>query len=215
MHAVPNRTLAALAAATCFLALAQPARAVPDAQFQPAFQVFSQANSGDSSAIDKAAEAFAGLLRSEPTNPVLLAYSGAATAMRAGTTLLPWKKMGYAEDGLAQLDKALALLSPAHDAPVQNQTPGVLETRFVAANTFLGVPGFMNRGERGHKLLADVLRSPLFDSAPLGFRGAVWLKAADVAVRDGKTDEARRLLGLVLQNHAPQASQAETRLKGL
>lgn len=197
------------------LATAPSAHALPDAQFQPAFQAFTQANGGDSAAIDKAADAFAALLRAEPGNPVLMAYSGAATAMRASTTLLPWRKMGYAEDGLAQIDKALAMLSPAHDAAVQNHTPGVLETRFVAASVFLGVPGFMNRGERGHKLLADVQASPLFAGTPLGFRGAVWLKAAEVAGRDGKKDEARRLLNLVVQNQAPQAAQAQTRLQGL
>jgi hypothetical protein len=101
------------------------------------------------------------LLRAEPGNPVLMAYSGASTAMKSGTTMLPWKKMGFAEDGLALIDKALALLTPAHDAPLHRGTPAVLEVKLHAANTFLAVPGFMNRGERGAKLLGEVLASPL------------------------------------------------------
>jgi hypothetical protein len=74
---------------------------------------------------------------------------------------------------LAQLDKALALLSPDHNATVQNGTPGVLEVKFVAANTFLAVPGFMNRRERGAKLLGDVLASPLLPQAPAAFKAHV------------------------------------------
>ncbi|MGP1628497.1 MAG: hypothetical protein ACTS8S_01580 [Giesbergeria sp.] len=162
-------------------ALATSAIALPEPQFQNALTDFSQASAGDKAAIERAAEAFSGLLKSEPTNPVLLAYSGAATAMKAGTAWLPWTKMGFAEDGLAQLDKALALLTPAHNAPMQNGTPSVLVVKFVAANTFLAVPGFMHRQERGTKLLGEVLASPMLANAPLGFRGAVWLKASKEA----------------------------------
>lgn len=163
-----SAVLAASAAAFPLSALA-----VPEAQFQPAFAIFLQASGGDASAIDKAADAFAALLKTEPTNPVLMAYSGAATSMKANTTWLPWKKMAHAEDGLAQLDKALALLTPAHSAVVQNGTPGNLEAKLVAANTFLAVPGFMNRHERGVKLVKDLLASPALASTPKAFQDAV------------------------------------------
>jgi putative ABC transport system permease protein len=128
---------------------------------------------GNTSAIDKAADAFAALLATEPTNPVLLAYTGAATSMKANTTMLPWKKMAYAEDGLAQLDKALAMLTTAHNAALQNGTPGNLEVKLVAANTFLAVPGFMNRNERGVKLVKDLLASPALASTPKDFQASV------------------------------------------
>jgi hypothetical protein len=162
---------AVLAASAAMLPL--PAMAVQEAAFQPAFTVFMQASGGDASAIDKAADAFAALLKTEPANPVLLAYSGAATSMKASTTWLPWKKMAYAEDGLAQLDKALAMLTPAHAAVVQNGTPGNLEVKLVAANTFLAVPAFMNRHERGVKLVKDLLASPALASTPKTFQDAV------------------------------------------
>jgi len=203
------------AASAVLAGLASAASAIPEPQFQSAFQEFVQASAGDSSAIGRAADAFSDLARSEPANPVLLAYAGAATAMKAGAAWLPWKKMGLAEDGLAQLDKALALLTPAHNAPMQNGTPGVLEVKFVAANTFLAVPGFMHRQERGTKLLGEVLGSPLLANAPLGFRGTVWLKAAQEATRTKNITEARRYLDLIVQHQAPQATQAQALLKGL
>jgi hypothetical protein len=98
--------------------------------------------------------------------------------MRATTTMLPWKKMSYAEDGMAMLDKALALLTPAHNTAMQRGVPGALDVRFVAANTFLAVPGFMNRGARGAKLLDEVLSSPLFPQSPPEFQTAVRARAA-------------------------------------
>lgn len=217
-HSTPktiSRRIAALTLAVSLIGLGSVTAAVPDAQFQSALKQFLLASAGDHAAIEQAAEAFSGLLKSEPANPVLLAYAGAATAMKATTTWLPWKKMGYAEDGLSQLDKALSMLNPAHDAPVQNSTPGVLEVKFVAANTFLAVPGFMHRGDRGNKLLGEVLASPLLATAPLGFRGTVWLKAANEATKAQNPSEAKRYLDLIVHSQAPQAAQAQALLKGL
>jgi hypothetical protein len=202
-------------AALASLVAAGPACAAADAPFQSAFQSFSQASAGDKSAIDPAADAFETLLKAEPTNPVLMAYAGASTALKAQSTALPWKKMGFAEDGLAQLDKALAMLTPAHDAPIQRGTPGALEVRFVAATTFLAVPPFMNRAERGAKLLGEVLASPLFERAPLPFKGAVWMRAATQATKDQRKDDARRYFNEVIEHAAPQADAARAKLKEL
>jgi len=204
--------LLAIAAA---LLLATTAHAVPEAQFQEAVALFAQAASGDNATIDKAADAFTALLRAEPGNPVLMAYAGASTSRRATTTLLPWKKISYAEDGMAMIDKALALLTPANDAAVQGGTPVALQVRFVAANTFLAVPGFMNRGARGAKLLTEVLDSPLFAQASLGFQGAVLLRAAKLAQADKRLDDARKYLGEVIKRNAPQADAARAQLAAL
>ena len=217
----PSRTLSirhiavAGVMALAMLAAAGNACAAADAQFQSAFQSFAQASAGDKSAIDPAADAFDALLKAEPGNPVLMAYAGASTALKASNTALPWKKMGFAEDGLAQLDKSLAMLTPAHDAPIQRGTPGALEVRFVAATTFLAVPPFMNRSERGAKLLAEVLASPLFERAPLPFKGAVWMRAAALAAKEQRKDDARRYFNEVIERAAPQAEAARAKLKEL
>jgi hypothetical protein len=182
---------------------------------QGAFRSFARASAGDDSAIEPAAEAFEALRKAEPANPVLTAYAGASIAMQAKTTLAPLKKMSLAEDGLALVDKALAMLTPAHDAPIERATPGSLEVRFVAANTFLAVPPFMNRAARGRKLLSEVLASPLFDKAPLPFQGSVWLRAAELAAKEQRADDARRYLNEIVLRNAPQAGQArDLLLKG-
>lgn len=196
-----------------FLSFALVAQALPDAAFNPAFDSFKRAGAGDKSAIEPSAEAFHKLRMTEPGNPVLLAYEGAATAMRAGTTMLPWRKMSYAEDGLAMIDKSLAMLTPAHDAPLQRGVSGSLEVRYVAANTFLAVPGFMNRADRGEKLMSEILASPLFATAPPGFQGTVWMRAAKLAQDQKKPDDAKRYLNLVVSSNAPQSAEA-TRMLG-
>ena len=204
-----------LAASAVVLLLSGSAWAVPAAQFDSAFETFTQARAGNSNAIDKSAESFAALLKAEPVNPLLMAYAGASTAMRANTTWLPWKKMTYAEDGLALLDKALALLNASHHVPPIKGVPAALEVRLIAANTFLAVPGFMNRGARGAKLLTELVASPLLASTPLGFRGEVWLTAAEQASKQGRLEEARGFLNEVLKASAPQASVARSKLAGL
>jgi tetratricopeptide (TPR) repeat protein len=204
-----------LMAAAATLLLATAAHAMDQGQFQDARALFIQAQAGDTAATEKAADAFGALLRTEPDNPVLMAYAGASTAMRASTTMLPWKKMNYAEDGLAMIDKALAMLTPAHNAVLQNRTPAALEVRFVAASTFLAVPGFMNRGVRGTTLLTEVLDSPLFAQAPLGFQGAVWLRSGKLAQADKRTDDARKYFNEVIKHNAPQADAARAQLSAL
>jgi hypothetical protein len=196
-------------------ALAFGASAVPDVQFEPAFATFMRANGGEEKAVEPAVEAFTALLKTEPANPVLLAYAGAATAMQANTTFLPWKKMHYAEDGLALLDKTLAMPGAASEAPLQHKVPAVLEVRFTAASTFLAVPGFMNRSARGMVLLNEVLASPLFKAAPLAFQGDVWLTAAKTSAAQGRKDEARNYLDSILRSNAPQADAARTQLAKL
>ncbi|MEO8296731.1 MAG: hypothetical protein ABI574_02895 [Burkholderiales bacterium] len=188
--------------------------AAPAARFQAAFTHFNQAANGDNSSVDPAAEAFTALATQHPGDPVLLAYAGAATAMRARSSWLPWKKLSWAEDGLAQLDKALALLTPASDAPLYRGTPASLETRFVAANTFLALPSMLNRHARGEKLLNEVLGSPLFEAAPLPFKAAVWLRAGITAGKE-RPDDARRWLQRAVQSQTPQAPIAQAKLKEL
>ena len=207
-------TMLALLGASLLLPV-KPALAAAEADFLSAAKDFDAAQAGDAAALQRAADTFETLLRAEPGNPVLMAYMGAATAMKASTTLLPWKKLGFAEDGLALLDKALDLLTPAHEAPLYRHTPAVLETRLTAATTFLAVPGFMNRGERGAKLLQQVLESPLLAASPLPFRGVVWMRAGRQALKDQRPADARRWFELVVAQNAPQAPAAQATLKDL
>lgn len=193
------------------LSISSNAAAYSEPQFQSAFQHFmAPSGQGDE---EKAAEAFNTLLKQEPTNPLLMAYAGAATSKLATTTIFPWKKMSYAEEGLAMLDKALQIA--ANSTALHDSTPVILEVKFVAANTFLAVPGFMNRSVRGSKLLSDVIDNPQLEKTHAGFRGAVWMRAAALALEQKRPDDAKRFLNNIIQNNAPQAEAARGMLKGV
>ena len=211
----PPRSISRSAALVAAITLSISAWAIPDAQFVPLFEQFEVLNNGDTSKLDKVSEGFAALLKSEPTNPVLMAYTGTTTAMKSNTTMLPWKKMSYAEDGMAMLDKAIAMLTPEHDKTIQHDTPGSLEVKLLAAKTFLNVPGFMNKGPRGAKLVSELIASPLLASAPVGFQGVVWFTAGEVAMTEKRSADARKHFNKVIELKAPQADAARTQLAKL
>ncbi|NDY90223.1 hypothetical protein [Ideonella livida] len=171
--AAPAWAQAPTAAPAVPSASAAPAATPLSPALSTAFGQFQRAAEGDKEAMEAAAEALAAALRQQPANLTLLAYAGASQTMLANTTMLPWKKMRFADDGLAQLDKALAQLNAAHEAPDLRGVPTVLEVKLLAANTFLAVPGFFNRSERGARLLHEVLRNPLLASAPASFKESV------------------------------------------
>lgn len=155
--------------------------ALPATDFDQAAATFRRARDGDRTAIAPARAQFTALLQARPDDPLLLAYAGAATAMQARTTWLPWKKIGHAEDGLALIDRALARLTPAHDVELHHGVPAALETRFTAAATFLALPAMFHRGERGRRLLEQVQRDPALAATPAAFREAVQRLAAKEA----------------------------------
>jgi hypothetical protein len=194
---------------------AKPACAADAPDFNTAFALFQRAAAGDEGAIEGAVKQFTDLAAADPSDPLLLAYLGAATGLQARAALLPWKKMSYADEGLARIDKALAMLQPTHDTLLHRGTPASLETRFVAANTFLGMPSMFNRGARGRGLLEQVLQSPLLATSPLPFRGSVWLRAGVAAAADNRNADARRWFEQVVASGAPQAAAAQAKLKEL
>lgn len=134
---------------------------------------FQKAAKGDDSAIGDALAALTSLSAANPGHPALKAYLGATVAMQGRAAWLPWRKMRHAEDGLAQIDKALSLLTPAHQSMLQRGLPVALETKFVAANTFLKLPSMFMRHERGQALLSEVMNSPQLSTTPPEFKAAV------------------------------------------
>lgn len=206
--------LLALALAASLASL--PARALDDATFLSATDLLQTAQStGREADILAAAERWKALAAAEPASPLARAYAGSAIAMQSQTTSLPWRKMGFAEDGLAMIDKALALLGPEHDGQKVAGTPAALLVRFTAASTFLALPSLFNRGPRGEEQLQAVLKHPGFGASPLAFRGAVWLRAGAHAAKEGHKAAARQWFDQVVASQAPQAAAAQAQLKNL
>lgn len=194
--------------------VAVPTWSADNPSYSTAMAQFQRATEGDKDAIEGAAQKWREVSAAHPQDPVPRAFAGAATTLLATTTLLPWRKMSHVEDGLALIDKALAMLTPAHDTELRLNVPVSLETRFVAASTFLNLPSMFNRSARGAKLLAELQSGPLFDAAPTPFRASVWMTAANEAAKAQRADEAKALWQKVVASGAPQAAAAQAKLKG-
>ncbi|MBI3372545.1 MAG: hypothetical protein HY017_12445 [Betaproteobacteria bacterium] len=161
-------------------ATAQPPTA-SDAQFSDATKIFLRASTGETAEVDPTIAAFEALARAEPRNPVYAAYLGSALSLRARDAWMPWNKLKYTEQGLDHIDRALESLKPEHDKLLLRGTPASLETRLVAARTFIKLPdGIFHRRAAGKKLLADLIKHPAYAASPAAFQAAVRL-AADEA----------------------------------
>lgn len=148
----------------CMSAVAGPT--ADPAAFGEAQSHYKQALNGDSDALDQALEKFHALSAADPKNPLFAVYYGSTQTLRARDALMPWNKMKFSEEGLDTIDKALRKLQPMHDAQLVRGVPVSIETRLVAARTFLALPKFLNRREHGLRLVADAIASPAFAATP-------------------------------------------------
>lgn len=210
-----RRGIAAVVLTTIALTLAPPGMAYTEAEYEDASTALRAVYAGDNAAIPVAVEKFKALSQAESADPLVMVNVGAATSLHSRTTILPWKKISYAEDGMAIQDKALALLTPAHDVRLYNGTPVSLHVRLVAASTFLSVPRFFNREAQGGKILNGIMDSPLFEKASLQFKGATWIRAARWAVDEKRPVDAKKYLLIVIEKNAPQADEATAQLAAI
>ncbi|WP_417069539.1 hypothetical protein [Niveibacterium terrae] len=195
------------------LSLAPAAQAIDTTAFQSAFGILQKARSGDSAAADASVAAFEQLLRQDPGNPLLHAYLGSSATLQGSHALLPWNKMKYTEDGLAEIDKALRLLGPQHDQQNLRGVPISLETRLVAASTFLALPGLFKRSTVGHQQLQALLTHPELATSPEGFRRSVVDLALKTARREQLPTARITAIGLLASGSETERRAAQTQLK--
>jgi len=160
-------------------AIAAPAA---DGSFDAALREFDAARV-DEKRVDAAVAALRGLPADPQRQPLQAAYLGSALALQGKAAWMPWSKMKYTEQGLDQLDAALAMLKPEHGAALVRGVPVALQTRLVAAATFAAVPdGLFHRRADGRKLLAALRADPLLAAAPAAFRAE--LEAAEASLAE-------------------------------
>ncbi len=132
-----------------------------------AFQAFQAGLAGDARAAAFALARYQELSKAAPDDPVLLAYAGSAATIVGRDTAEVGEALKITEEGLARVDRAVARLGPAHDAPGPNGMPARLETYLVAAGTYLGVPDevFHRRGD-ARAVLSKATAHPAFAHLP-------------------------------------------------
>ncbi|MDP3513373.1 MAG: hypothetical protein Q8S20_11535 [Sulfuritalea sp.] len=168
------------AAGPGFIPVAYAAPAA-DGNFDAALREFDAARA-DEKHLDAAIAALRGLPADPQRQPLAAACLGSALALQGKAAWMPWNKMKFTEQGLDQLDAALALLKPEHGAVLVRGVPVALQTRLVAAATFVAVPdGLFHRRADGRKLLAALRADPLLAGAPAAFRAEVAAAEARLA----------------------------------
>jgi len=207
--------IALLLAIACNSAFAS--QEIAPAGYAAARQQFVAGANGDESSRDAALEAFTKLAAGQPGHPVYLAYIGSVTAMQGRDAMMPWDKMKYSEKGANMIEKALTQLAPEHDAQLLNGTPESIETRLVAVNTLLALPGFMNRRAGGKRALQAALDSKALEQAPAPVRANLFAIAARVAAEDKRGPEEIAYLrqAVATQANIPAVAKAAARLKEL
>jgi len=156
--------------------------------------VFLQAVDGDKRAVRNATRRFRSLSLGHPNEPVYLAHSGACVTLQGRDAKNNIDKKRLTEDGLRDIDRALEMISTSEDYPSVRR----LDTLLVAANSFIHIPAFFNRYEKGKQLLHDIIANKDFNGMAAGFRAASYFTAALVARGDGDEHEYRRLLELTV-----------------
>ena len=157
------------------LGFAIPAWAASNSDpFNNAFELFQSARQGNTDRVEPAIAALQGLARTAERQPLYAAYLGSALTLKGKAAWMPWNKMKYTDQGLDQIDQALAALKPEHDRIVVQDVPISLNVRLVAAATFIAVPdGIFHRRANGKSQLAILRTHPLLATAPAAFRADV------------------------------------------
>ena len=180
-------------------------------RFQRAAELFERARAGSSGAVGPAQDAFKDLLQTDSANPLFVAYYGSTFAMRARDGGAPWQKIKWVNEGINNIDHALALLGPQYDAKTMRGVPISLETRLVAIATYIPLPSLFNRMSVARQQLALAMSDPSFASISSELRGRFYYEDALIAHSDGDAEHERRALREVVKNAPPSLNMDEVR----
>ena len=165
-----------------------------DRELSEARTVFLMGVDGDRHAVRNASLRFKSLSHRNPQEPVLMAYLGACMTLQGRDAANNLDKRRLTEDGLGKIDRALVLQSERQGQDSVHD----LDTLLVAANSFIHIPAFFNRRDRGKALLGQILDDHGFDGMAPGFKAATFLAAALVAHGDGDNTAYRHYLDLTV-----------------
>ncbi|WP_444957197.1 hypothetical protein [Microbulbifer sp. ZKSA002] len=172
--------------------------AAQDAQMEDLYQ---KAAAQGGAAIEESYEAFKTLLKDNPSDPIVLFYLGASETLMAKESWLPWRKVSYAENGIARMDKALTIIEDMDNPGRSSQgMPQDLLLKGIAATTFTKVPKFFNSFDRGFELYHELMGDPRMGYMPPGATRWIYCGALQAAELEGNK-ELVNLWGAKAESH--------------
>jgi hypothetical protein len=121
------------------------------------------------------------LLEQEPDNPLLLVYYGSTETMLGKYAWMPWNKLGYVNDGVGHIERALRLAE-------QQNGSSLNEVQLVAASTYIALPEMFHTFDSGEKLLTRLLELEAGSNWSNDFRYSLFSAAAKAALRSGDNE---------------------------
>ena len=163
-----------------------------DNELMEARNIFLRGVDGDRQAVRKAEKRFRTLNARYPENSVFMAYLGASVTLKGRDAQNNLDKQRLTEEGLRRIERALSYL-PDNNGEHSSE---YLDTLLVVADTFLYIPAFFNRYERGRHLLNEILGHHHFNKMAAGYKAATYFTAAVIARGNGLENEYMRYLKL-------------------
>ncbi|WNZ57810.1 hypothetical protein QT397_10830 [Microbulbifer sp. MKSA007] len=172
--------------------------AAQDAKMEDLYQ---KAAAQGGAAIEESYEAFKTLQKDNPSDPIVLFYLGASETLMAKESWLPWRKVSYAENGIARMDKALTIIEEMDNPGRSSQgMPQDLLLKGIAATTFTKVPKLFNSFDRGFELYHELMGDPRIGYMPPDATRWIYCGALQAAELEG--DKALvNLWGAKAENH--------------
>lgn len=167
-----------------------------DSELTDARNIFLKGVDGDKRAVRTATNRFRSLSLSHPNEPVFLAYFGACLTLQGRDLQNNIERKRVTDEGLAKIDRALEMNPYRED----QGSAMYLDTLLVAANSFIHIPSFFNRYDKGKQLLNEILQHRGFDAMAPGFRAATYMAAALVAQGDNDDKAYRHYLDLTVKS---------------
>ncbi|WP_444916015.1 hypothetical protein [Microbulbifer sp. TRSA007] len=172
--------------------------AAQDAQMEGLYQ---KAAAQGGAAIEDSYEAFKILQKDNPSDPIVLFYLGASETLMAKESWLPWRKVSYAENGIARMDKALTIIEEMDNPGRSSQgMPQDLLLKGIAATTFTKVPKFFNSFDRGFELYHELMGDPRMGYMPPDATHWIYCGALQAAELEGDK-ELVNLWGAKAESH--------------
>jgi hypothetical protein len=162
-----------------------------DAKIMAARQLFLQGMDGDKRVVREALLRFRQLKDTHPGHPLVQAYIGACEALQGRDGGNVADQRASTEQAIRDLNAALAFLPqwPRDDLST------VMETKLVAADAFIHMPGIFNRRQKGEQLLQELTGDPSLSLMSSSFQSAVMVAAATLArMKDRPLDSTTLLL---------------------
>ncbi|WP_444942239.1 hypothetical protein ACJJI3_09350 [Microbulbifer sp. ZKSA004] len=172
--------------------------AAQDAKMEDLYQ---KAAAQGGTAIEESYEAFKTLQKDNPSDPIVLFYLGASETLMAKESWLPWRKVSYAENGIARMDKALTIIEEMDNPGRSSQgMPQDLLLKGIAATTFTKVPKFFNSFDRGFELYHELMGDPRIGYMPPDATRWIYCGALQAAELEGDK-ELVNLWGAKAESH--------------